>query len=268
MDGNRWNALYPNLVGHAPSSLLRGGIGVQVSNDLIGAERTTMASLSYAYRRRLGGRAILAAGVQAGIVQKALRGDELISPEGVYSDGSIDHSDNLIPVVQQSGLAPNAALGLQVETRRWWAGVAVQNLLSPTVTWNTPTDEIKFRFARHYTAQLQYNVSLGSRLLLSPTVLLQSDLNQHQLQSLLMATWNNNIEAGVAFRGFNGQTTDAVAALAGLKVRKNLRLLYSYDITLSDLSQHSGGSHELSLRYQLPFASSRGGKTIYNPRFL
>jgi hypothetical protein len=43
---------------------------------------------------------------------------------------------------------------------------------------------------------------------------------------------------------------DAVAVLVGLLVN-DLRVGYSYDITISRLATHSGGAHEITLGYEI-----------------
>ena len=58
--------------------------------------------------------------------------------------------------------------------------------------------------------------------------------------------YNDKFEAGLSYR-----IDDAVSLLMSVNVMPNFRVGYSYDYTLSNLSQFSSGSHEIVLLYNL-----------------
>jgi hypothetical protein len=82
--------------------------------------------------------------------------------------------------------------------------------------------------------------------------------------------YNENIFTGASLRGYNNQTLDAVALVAGFKLSEKITLGYSYDITLSNLNTVSNGSHEILVNYNLgkPIGKGRPPAIIYNPRSL
>ena len=83
-----------------------------------------------------------------------------------------------------------------------------------------------------------------------------------------MAEYNDNLFGGVAFRGYNNDSRDALVIMGGFKISNNIKLGYSYDVTLSDLQLVSSGSHEILLNYNLNkrYVFSKPPNTIYHPR--
>ncbi|WP_264564113.1 type IX secretion system membrane protein PorP/SprF [Flavobacterium sp. N3904] len=71
--------------------------------------------------------------------------------------------------------------------------------------------------------------------------------------------YNDKFELGVAYR-----VDDSVNILMNINVLPNFRVGYSYDYTLSNLSQFSSGSHEFVLLYNLDFLGKGYDKS---PRF-
>ena len=82
--------------------------------------------------------------------------------------------------------------------------------------------------------------------------------------------YNEKFLAGTSFRGYNANSIDAVAIIAGIKLGENISMAYAYDLTLSGLNAVSYGTHEIMLNYNLnkPVGKGRPPKIIYNPRSL
>ncbi|MBF4470988.1 type IX secretion system membrane protein PorP/SprF [Flavobacterium sp. HJJ] len=71
--------------------------------------------------------------------------------------------------------------------------------------------------------------------------------------------YNEKFELGAAYR-----IGDAVSALMSINVSPNFRIGYSYDYTISNLSQFNSGSHEIVLLYNLNLLGKGYNKS---PRF-
>ena len=65
-------------------------------------------------------------------------------------------------------------------------------------------------------------------------------------------------------------SADAVALIGGIKLNEKITFGYSYDLTLSGLSNVSNGTHEVLLNYNLGKQIGQGKPPIiiYNPRSL
>ena len=63
--------------------------------------------------------------------------------------------------------------------------------------------------------------------------------------------------------GAGYRTGDAISAMLGIQLSKNMRINYSYDYTLTGLQKYNSGSHEITLGYDLSFSKDR----IISPRY-
>lgn len=255
------------LTAHAPIPNIRSGVGLAVTNDMMGAQRSTSLTLAYAYKLpfRWG---TLSFGGGFAIYQKSIDGTKLRSPEGDYISG-LNHNDGFIPGQKVSGVAPEVQLGIYFNNDDLFAGLAVQNLLASKLTVNTPAGDADVRFARGIIFSGGYNIRFNRALSLLPAVQMKTDLKYFQTDLSVVLSIKDNIHTGLSFRGYSGKTIDAASVLFGFRLFKSVRIGYSYDFSLSALNEVNSGSHEVFIKYQLKINDkSKPGKVIYNPRFL
>ncbi len=252
---------------HSPLNVANSSAGLSILNDRLGPERTTSIMLNYAYRMSFKfGK--LAFGASAGIFQRRLDGSQLRSPDGSY-EGSFDHNDDFIPDQVQSAWAPEFNVGVYFHNSKLFAGVSVLNLMESKVTLDTPAGSTELRLGRAFTGLLGYKINLGKKLMLQPSVLFKSDLNQFQSDISVILDYKRNMWFGMTFRGISGDTKDALAIVLGARIKKLVSIGYSYDFSLSDLNEVNSGSHEILLNYLLNIKELvKPGKAIYNPRYL
>ncbi|MFK7906592.1 MAG: type IX secretion system membrane protein PorP/SprF [Chitinophagales bacterium] len=253
---------------HLPVAGIRSGIGLNIVNDLLGAERNTGLMLSYAYQAKLGARSKLSIGLSVGGIQKSLDGGKLRSSGGDYT-GGVDHQDDLIPVGVASGIAPDAGFGLYLESDKLTLGLSAQHLLEPAIGFDTNSGgTYDISFNRHFFFFGSYEMEIGN-IVLHPSLLLKSDLVKMQGEVSAIAAFGGIFKGGLAFRGLEPNSFDAVSILAGVDMSQQFALMYSYDFILSNLNNASSGSHELSVHYKFQhILPTRKGKAIYTPRFL
>lgn len=249
---------------HLPVYMLSGGFGLQLENESLGASRYTNVWLNYNYQMEVGA-GLLSLGAGAGWVQWALDGDKLRTPGGNYGEpGVIDHQDDLLPLVTERGNTTSFSAGVYYQSEWLEGGISVENVTEPTIGLTN----LDLRLARTYFAGLGVHFEVGRAFTVHPSVWARADGRQIQTDLSLIIRYNDNIFAGAAFRGYNKQTTDAVALIAGLQLNEHIRLAYAYDLTLSPLQNVQNGSHEISVNYNLntPIAPGRPPRIIYNPR--
>ena len=266
--GLEGNPITQNVNVHLPLYVFSSGIGVNLENDELGAERRTTGTVSYNYQLPVGRRGLLAIGLSAGLAQRTLDGSRLRTPEGDYDiDASvIIHNDDLLPISQINATATTFGAGLYYYSERFEAGLAVRNLSEPTVD----LDAISLQLKRAFFFNAGGHFDLGGSLSLHPALLIRSDLAQTQTDVAAIFRYNDNIFGGASFRGYNSDNIDAVAFIAGFRLNENITLAYAYDLTLSTLNQVSNGSHEVMINYNLNqrLGTGRPPKVIYNPRTL
>lgn len=265
--GIEGNPVVQSFSVHAPLFIARSNAGLYVVNDQMGAQRVTHFQTAYAYRQPLP-LGNLSVGMSAGFFQQQIKGSQLRAPEGNY-ESSINHNDNFIPAATTSDMAPEFHLGLYLNVKGLQVGISANNITASKTIQGTPIDKTEIRFARYYTLHAIYEVQLGRRFLLLPSAIMKTDFLLYQTDFNVLLQYRDNIYLGSSFRGNTRRNMDAVAVMLGTRIIKNLRLGYSYDITLSSLAQVGNGSHEVYAYYVVELSGpGKPGKKIYNPRFL
>ena len=111
-----------------------------------------------------------------------------------------------------------------------------------------------------------YNYPLNNTdIVLQPALLVKTDFAASPSMDIhLGATYNNKIWGGVSYR-----LSDALGLMAGYYITPNFKITYAYDITLSNLSAASGGSHEILAGYCFKIEIEPKEPGYYrDPRFL
>ena len=164
----------------------------------------------------------------------------------------------------------DAGLGLAIyKPGKFHFGLSAVHLNAPELS------EVNIQMARHYYLTGGVELPLGTDLALRPNVIAKSDGKSTQFDINTDLIWNNMIWGGLAYR-----YTDAVCPYVGFQtnfspivgklnvVNSGLRIGYSYDVTTSDLSQYSSGSHEVFLNYFMSLSAIPIKAKHSNPRFL
>jgi type IX secretion system PorP/SprF family membrane protein len=252
---------------HMPLYIIGGGAGISIENESIGSWRQTAFNASYTRQLQFGKDAVLSIGATGGMVQRQLDGSKLRTPSTEIDDQGnvVSHNDNL-PLGTGIGAAPTAHFGVFYQREKLELGVSAMNLLGNQLK----IDGAEFQQARTYFLYMGYKLDLGSSVEILPSLLLKSDVQQTQIDFSLTTRFNENIFAGGSLRGYNKNSFDAVALMAGFKLSEKISIGYAYDIGLSALSTVNSGSHELMLNYNLgtPIGKGRPPAVIYNPRSL
>ena len=251
---------------HMPLYFLNGAVGLQLENDELGPERNLQASAAYSYQTYIGS-GILSLGVGAGIFQKELDGSLLRTPDGQYeANTTINHQDAVLPEGLVSGTVPTFRAGVYYQNESFEAGLAVTNLSEGSAELGPLSVVLK----RNFFFNAAVHLDIGRNLTLHPSVFVKSDAVQTQTDLSAILQYNENLMVGGTFRGYNTNSIDAAALLAGFKLSENITLIYAYDISVSDLSSFNSGSHEIVIGYNLNkrIGGGRPPRIIYNPRNL
>jgi type IX secretion system PorP/SprF family membrane protein len=213
-----------NAYGYIPK--IKGGIGMVLVNDRLGNERSVTARLSYAYRQRVGDDVYLSGGLSLGILNRAIKGNDLI-----FQDGGDQSALNSM----ENNLKPDVGLGLEFSGRGLVIGASIthldQSLNKATV----------FKVPRHYFGYAKYDWNVNEKVMLQPSVFVRSSVFITQADVAVNATFNKRVTVGTFYR-----TTDDVGMLLGVHFGKFF-VSYSYDFDFGELSSNQSGSHELML---------------------
>lgn len=224
-----------NAYGYIPKAY--GGVGLVITNDMLGKQRFTSVRASYAYSQRLNDRARLSVGLSIGMLNSFVKGTELIYQTLPYS---VDQSAIL---TNNNRFKAFLAAGLEFSGYNTTIGFSVSNL-DQGLGKATP-----FRVPRHYFAYAKYNWVVNQKLAITPALFVRSIDFAAQVEANINFTIRKRFIVGAIYR-----STDAVGLLLGAHITKSLTASYAYDFGFGELRKHQTGSHEVQLiyRFELP----------------
>lgn len=223
-----------------------------VSDDIgDGVKKQTNLFADFAYVLQLDENQKLSFGVKAGFstISTNFNGFEL---NDTRPDLAFENTNETVP---------NFGVGAYYFTDNYYIGLSVPNILSSEHSGSSGNQINSFGTHRvHGYLTGGYVFDMNENFKLKPAAMaifvqgapVSVDLTANVL-------YNEKFELGAAYR-----FGDAVSVLMNVNVTPNLRVGYSYDYTISNLSQFNSGSHEIVLLYNLDLLGKGYNKS---PRF-
>lgn len=209
-------------------------IGIQALHDKIGFTSMNNISLSYTYSFEIAKNQILNLGL-AGKVQD------------IFYDMNEANTETIGDPVILNGLSKknyfNADIGAEYVAKDFMAGVSLQNfaaLFNLDESMLTNTNFVYVLYGKKTKALIRMNYGV--------CFMQNENLNQFEFNISSYLNFNNRpdlIQLGLVYR-----TKSELAALFGANLGKNIRLAYSYDFFIGDISRSSIGSHELMILWK------------------
>ncbi len=252
------------LNAHMPLFIARGGIGVSFKKLKIGIQQNTSLGIAYSYHKTIGN-GTLSTGLSLHYSQFQLDGSLIRTPEGDYSEpGLINHNDEKLIATISNINIPHFSLGFAFVNDRFKSGITLLNANRPI----GKKKDLSYTYNRHLLINTEYAFDIGTEIVLRPSIIIRTDLIKVQTEISALFEYKNNITLGVAFRGYNSNSVDAIPIITGIRLNDYLSLYYSYDIALSGLRTNQTGTHEIMLNYSLSKIIGKGKPPIiiYNPR--
>jgi type IX secretion system PorP/SprF family membrane protein len=239
---------------HTPlNNKIETGISLISDNIGDGAKKETNFFADFAYVLQLDEEQNLSFGVKAGFstISTNFNGFRLNSGD-VSTDNAF--AENVNETV------PNIGVGAYYFTDNYYVGISAPNLLSAEhikerkEISSLGTQKIHTYFTGGYVFDINeaFKLKPAFMAIFVTGAPVSVDLTANVL-------YNEKFELGAAYR-FN----DSVSLLMNVNVTPNLRIGYSYDYTVSNLSQFDSGSHEIGLFYNLDLLGKGYDKS---PRF-
>jgi type IX secretion system PorP/SprF family membrane protein len=161
-----------------------------------------------------------------------------------------------------SRVYPNIGTGVFYFTDQYYVGLSVPNLLQNTHLSRQDGVVANGVESNHYFLTAGYVFNLNENIKFKPafmTKLVASAPASIDITANFLLY--NKFEIGAAYR-----VQDAVSALANFKVNDQLRIGYSYDYTLTNLTKFNSGSHEFMLLFDIGYNKKKKGFDK-SPRF-
>ena len=265
---NQWPSLYKAYITSSASydqhfDAINGGIGVLVYTDKAGEGtlNTTNISGMYAYQLNLNRKLSMRFGLQASYMQKKLDFSKL-----TFGD-MIDARFGFVYATQEQ--QPNDtksfmdfSAGVLMYSSKFYGGIAANHLTQPDEAFIVAgSSPLPMKVTAHFGALLPLSggyssyrgvINRDEGTFISPNILFQQQGPFNQLNFGIYML-RSPVVGGLWYRGSFGKkptlSSDSFIALIGLQ-KGLFKLGYSYDITVSQLSNATGGSHEVSLGIQ------------------
>jgi type IX secretion system PorP/SprF family membrane protein len=241
------------------------GAGLTIVDDAIGYTKGTSIRANVNYKLQLqGGFQEVSGGLglgtrQWGWVKPDFKARQALDPNIPDAGGNMSKFDmSLGFMFKQQDLGG---------FKDFYSGLSITNLNSPKYAINVLTKDgttsiINMDFVPHYYALVGADKELPN-MTLEPAMLIKfgafSKSYRPQVDLNVTALFAQTFRGGLAYRQWGN--SDALSVLIGYQ-KGDLRIGYSYDITLSNVQKVSNGTHELMVRYCFPISTSEKPKLI------
>lgn len=242
-----------------------GAIGADLFTHRSGNLRINQLRASYNYvTPGFGG--LLSVGGRLGFNQISLDGSRIITPDGNYDDGAINHNDPTLANTIVNSFGVNWEVSAAFTNNLITAALSFSDLVSPQQS----IAKGKFQFDRTVNGLIRYDYQLNEDIVLMPNLGFRTNLRVLQTDVGVMARYKVRTFGGLLLRGYNTTTIDALAFTMGYHLSEKFSLYYSYETGLSALKTVNEGTHDFMMKIRLEplFGKNLPPKIIYNPRFL
>lgn len=207
--------------------------GLNILSDQLGQQQSTHLILSLAKRWLLTPSTYLSLGGNFHFHQMNI-GNAFVTPDTPY------YLDNSIPNASTKDNNADGDFGVFIKHKEVYAGLSVTQLFATDFS----ASNFHFNSARHYYVYAGFNhpIHFGT---FENRILAKSDAASTQLDFKTNFWHSSGWMLGIGYR-----VSDAIIPIIGYEydaTKFALRLIYSYDITVSKLKSYSSGSHEIGL---------------------
>lgn len=262
---NQWPSISGTYVTYNASydqhiDAISGGLGVLVNVDRAGEGTlsTTMASLIYSYKLDVSRTFSIKAGLQATFLQKSLDweklsfGDQIDPRHGFVYNTNEKYPEDLVKTI------PDFSAGIIGYGERYYFGFAAHHVTTPNEGFIS-TSYMPVKYTIHAGGIISIEGTNSRKRTveetsLSPNIMFQKQQDFEQFNYGLYLN-KYPFVGGLWFR-HSTKNPDALIILLGFQ-QQMFKFGYSYDLTVSKLTNASGGGHEFSLTFQFECAPKK-----------
>jgi len=195
--------------------------------------------------------------MQPGFGMRSVNYDNLMFGDQIARGGGVA----TIEVPKSTSMFFDMSAGMLAYTKDYWVGMSFNHLNKPEQSLiEEGISHLPIKYSLHGGYKFDLNVKETDDLLRKTFSAAlnyrgqnefdQLDIGGYYTQSIFnLGLWYRGMPGFKAYRKGYGNN-DAIAIIAGIKADK-LNIGYSYDYTISQLTNISHGAHELTLSYQL-----------------
>ncbi len=224
------------------------GKGLLVDNEM---------SILYAYEFTINQDIFIRPGLSFKFGQRKIDQSKMVSFTDITADGHFTTGGSSMEIERTHKSRIDASTSVMAYNDDFWVGIAFDHLVQPNVSFTDSKQEIKmkttFYAGYRFTYEPSYRGSEPKTVTLAMNYKHQYSYNQLELGAFW---YYAPIEIGLSYRGLFFKVAeeisnrDAFIPTIGVNVGP-LRVGYSYDMSISDLSSFGNGAHEISAIYRI-----------------
>jgi type IX secretion system PorP/SprF family membrane protein len=235
-----------SLTIHTPILNGKMGLGLSLVNDKIGPTKNTMIAIDVAYHVQLTKKSKLSFGIK-GLINMY---------SNSVSNLTINNPSDPSFAQNYNGTLGNAGAGVYYHHENFYVGLSTPELLQNKLDGSLTAASVA---QRHYYLIAGAMIPLNKNLKFKPTGFLKATAGA-PIEADLTASFvmYDKLSLGAMYR-----TGDGVGALLGYSFTDQITVGYSYDWSIANTTgKYNNGSHEIMLRYDLIYKSTRKIKSL------
>jgi len=230
---------------------LNQGVGFSVVRDAFGFNKNISFSGSYAAHFNISGAGTLGFGLGFGFVNNSFSPSFIADNDG----------DSKIPIDNTfSNAVFDLSFGVYYKTDNMYFGLSGANLLAHDLSGVQNSSKASRLF--HLSAGYEVGIS-DTKWVAMPSVFVSTNVTNASMNLTCNFEYNK-----ILWLGDNYKVADAISAIAGVVLLKDIRIGYAYDFNTSKLRKANGGSHELMVRYQFDLRKEKNPSSYRSVRYL
>ncbi len=235
---------------HSPLTNNHIALGMIYTYDQIGPTKTNSLDVDFAYRIKVGKRKELnlSFGISAGFENYNA---------SLSNIATTQPNDPSFTANSQNRWLPNVGFGFYAYSQKFFVGASVPHILSNRLNSDASLFATSTNIARQYQTILitgGYAIDIGSKVKFIPSALIKyipvstSPTFDFTANFILIS----RIWVGLGYR-----LNDAYIFTAAVNATKQLRIGYSYDLTVSPLNHFTSGTHEVMVSFDAGFKKGK-----------
>jgi type IX secretion system PorP/SprF family membrane protein len=235
------------------SKKMNTGFGIQIYHDkeLNNVLNTTSAAFSYSYHIKFDHESFMTLGLQAGMVLKQFNASSLIFPSEINQLSGLISGTSLMAYSDEKKIYPDFAMGAMGQHNDIFWGASVHHLTQPdeSIIEGDQKGKLPMKVTIHGGARSRrlHHGLLSREFTLSPNIIYQQQGSFKQLNFGVYMI-EKSFQFGIWYRNNIDIRPDAIITSVGF-AKERFQFGYSFDFSLSKLSNYSHGSHEISLTF-------------------
>ncbi len=239
---------------HSPIKNERIALGLSLINDRIGVTNQNWVNASFAYRIPFNNDSKLSFGISAGAYMYNM---------DIHSLEHLDGNDPLL-AGNFKGVNPLVGVGIYYYGNKYYIGIATPSMLPLDMKYsddNIAASLINTNQVSHIFGMAGYTFELGQKnnFWIQPQVLLKF-VGSKKVKAPFQGDFNTTFTLykvfnfGLTYRSSVGdiyKDRESLDFMTMFDTRKGFIIAYSYDMTLSKISNYERGSHEILLGYDI-----------------